>query len=171
MRNAVGTLGDDTKTEILRALGLEDDWKIPVVVDLRAPDPGMPDDRPPVRLTLAQTGLGLKIELDLLLGEAGHGTRLRDELVRAILLEMAYRSHRELTAGVGYTSPPPWLVEGFSAYVENVETGVSASMYAALLPASQTLSITEFLGRDPAKMDSTSHAVYRAYAYSPGQSC
>ena len=166
MRNAVGTLGDDTKSELLRALGLEDDWKLPVVVDLRTPEPGMPDARPPVRLTLAQTGLGLKIELDLLLGDAGHGTRLRDELVRTILLEMAYRDHRELMAGVGYTPPPPWLVEGFSAYVENVETGASASVYAALLPASQTLSITEFLSRDPAKLDATSRAVYRAYAYS-----
>ena len=78
---------------------------------------------------------------------------------------MAYRDHRELMAGVGYTPPPPWLVEGFSAYIENVESGVSASMYAALLPASQTLSISEFLARDPAKMDSTSHAVYRAYAF------
>ena len=166
LRNAIGTLGDDTKSELLRALGLDDDWKIPIVVDLRPPEPGLPDARPPVRLSLAQTGLGLKIELDLVLGEAGRGTRLRDELVRAILLEMAYRDHRELMAGVGYTPPPPWLVEGFSAYVENLETGVSSSMYAALLPASQTLSITEFLSHDPAKMDSTSHAVYRAYAYS-----
>ncbi len=165
VRNAVGTLGDDAKAELVRALGLRDDWKLPIVVDLRVPEPGLPDAHPPVRLTLAQTGLGLKVELDLLLGEAGKGTRIRDELVRAILLEMAYRDHRELMAGVGYTLPPPWLVEGFSAYVENAENGVSASMFAALLPASQTLSISDFLTRDPAKMDSTSHAVYRAYAY------
>lgn len=165
VRNAVGTLGDDVKDEILRALGLHDDWKLPIVVDLRAPEPGMPDASPPVRLTLAQTGLGLKVELDLLLGEAGRGIRIRDELVRAILLEMAYRDHGQLMAGVGYTLPPPWLVEGFSAYVESVETGVSASMFAALLPASQSLSISDFLSRDPAKMDGTSHAVYRAYAY------
>ena len=68
-------------------------------------------------------------------------------------------------AGVPYALPPPWLVEGFSAYIENVETGVSGSMFAALLPASQSLSISDFLARDPAKMDSTSHAVYRAYAF------
>ncbi len=165
VRNAVGTVGDDAKSELLRALGIRDDWKLPIVVDLRAPEPGMPDARPPVRLTLAQTGLGLKVELDLLLGEAGRGIRIRDELVRAMLLEMAYRDHGELMAGVNYALPPPWLVEGFSAYIENVETGVSASMFAALLPASQSLSISDFLARDPAKMDSTSHAVYRAYAY------
>ncbi len=165
VRNAVGTLGDDTKSELVRALGLNDDWKLPIVVDLRVPEPGMAEGRLPARLTLAQTGLGLKVELDLLLGDAGHGIRIRDELVRAILLEMAYRDHAELLAGNGYTPPPPWLVEGFSAYVENLETGVSGSMFAALLPASQTLSISQFLSQDPAKMDSTSHGVYRAYAY------
>lgn len=165
VRNAVGSLGDDTKSELLRALGLKDNWKLPIVVDLRAPEPGTAEGRPPARLTLAQTGVGLKVELDLLVGEAGHGIRIRDELVRALLLEMAYGDHGELMAGNGYTPPPPWLVEGFSAYIENLETGVSGSLFAALLPASQTLSISDFLGRDPAKMDSTSHGVYRAYAF------
>ncbi len=165
VRNAVGTLGDDAKGELLRALGLPDDWKLPIVVDLRPPEPDLPGARAPTRLTLAQTGLGLKVELDLLIGEAGRGTRIRDELVRALLLEMAFRDHRELMAGVPYALPPPWLVEGFSAYIENVETGVSGSLFAALLPASQSLSISDFLARDPAKMDSTSHAVYRAYAF------
>ncbi len=165
VRNAVGTLGDDAKAELIRALGLSDDWKLPIVIDLRLPEPGLPDPHAPARLTLAQTGLGLKVELDLLLGEAGRGTRIRDEIVRALLLEMAFRNHGELMAGVPYALPPPWLVEGFSAYIENVETGVSGSLYAALLPASQSLSISDFLSRDPAKMDSTSHAVYRAYAY------
>ena len=88
VRNAVGTLGDDAKSELLRALGLPDDWKLPIVVDLRLPEPDQPDARAPSRLTLAQTGLGLKVELDLLLGEAGRGTRIRDELVRALLLEI-----------------------------------------------------------------------------------
>ena len=78
---------------------------------------------------------------------------------------MAYRDHPGLMAGVGVTLPPPWLVEGFSAYIENAETGVSGSLFAALLPTSQSLSISDFLSRDPAKMDSTSHAVYRACAY------
>ncbi len=165
LRGAIGTLGDDTKAEILRVLGLQDDWKLPIVVDLRVPEASVQDARAPVRLTLAQTGTGLKIELDLLLGEAGRGTRIRDELVRTILLELAYRERRSLGAGQGYIPPPAWLVEGFSAYVDNVEDGVSASMFSALLPTTQTMPISEFLQRDPATMDSTSHAVYRAYAY------
>ena len=165
LRGAVGALGEDTKEGLLSTLGLRDDWQVPIVIDLRAPEKSAPDTRPPVRLTLGQTGVGLKIELDLLIGEVSRGTRIRDELVRALLLELAYRDHDHFPAGQAYTPPPPWLVSGLSAYLENLEDGVSASMFAALLPTTQALSITEFLGRDPATMDSTSRAVYRAYAY------
>ena len=165
MRGAVGTLGDDTKEAMLSALGEPDRWQIPIVVDLRAPEPGLPDARPPVRLTLAQTESGLKIELDLRTGEGGKGTRIRDELVRTVLVEMAYRGHGELGAGQTVTLPPPWLVEGFSAYVDNLEDGVSASMFAALLPTTETMPISDFLARDPTGMDSTSRMVYRAYSY------
>ena len=156
LRGAIGTLGEDTKAELLRALNQPDQWQIPIVVDLREPEATMQDVRPPARLTLAQTGSGLKIELDLLIGEAGRGIRIRDELVRTLLLELAYRDRIGQGAGQSFTVPPPWLVEGFSAYVDNVEDGVSASMFAALLPTTQALSINDFLGRDPATMDSTS---------------
>ena len=165
LRGAVGTLGEETKTGILSVLGMKDQWQIPIVIDLRAPEPNAPDNRAPVHWTLGQTGAGLKIELDLLLGGAERGTRIRDELVRGLLLELAYRDHDRLPAGRPYTPPPPWLVVGLSAYLENLEDGVSAQMFAALLPTTQALSITDFLGRDPAVMDSTSRAVYRAYAY------
>ncbi len=165
LRGAVGSLGEDTKAGLLSALGLRDDWQIPIVIDLRAPEGSTPAPRQPVRWTLGQTGSGLKIELDVLIGEVSRGTHIRDELVRALLLEIAYRDHDRLPAGQAYTPPPPWLVTGLSAYLENLEDGVSASMFAALLPTTQALSITEFLSRDPAAMDTTSRAVYRAYAY------
>ena len=171
VRGGVGTLAEDTKAGLLNALHLPDDWKLPIVIDLRPPQPGLPDAQPPVRLQLAvtTTGLnqngGLKIELDLLTGEAGRGTRIRDEIIRTLLFELAYRDAENVTPGTGYTAPPPWLVEGFSAYLENVEDGVSASMFAALLPTSQALPLQEFLARDPGTLDSTSRGVYRAYAY------
>lgn len=165
MRNAVGTLGEEIKSGMLDALSLRDEWKLPIVVDLRYPDAGNPGARPPSQLSLGQTGAGLKVELDLLLGEAGRGNRIRDEMVRAILLEMGYREYARLPAGQTYNMPPAWLVQGFSAYLENQEDGVAASMFAALLPTSQTLSLEDFLNRNPDALDSTSRAVYRAYAF------
>lgn len=165
VRGGIGSIAEETKAGVLQALNAPDRWKLPIVVDLRHPEASMPNARPPSRLLLGQTGAGLKVELDLLLGEAGRDNRIRDELVRAILLEMAYRDHAALPAGQTYNLPPAWLVEGISAYLENEENGVSASLFAALLPSSQTLSLEEFLSRNPAAMDSTSRAVYRAYAF------
>lgn len=165
VRGGVGSVAEETKAGVLAALGLPDRWKLPIVVDLRYPDASLPNARPPSRLILGQTGAGLKVELDLLLGDAGRDNRIRDELVRAILLELAYRDYAALPAGQSYNPPPPWLVEGISAYLENEENGVSATLFAALLPASQTLSLEEFLNRNPAALDSTSRAVYRAYAF------
>ncbi len=165
VRGGVATLSEDTKAGLLSILGLKDDWRLPIVVSLRQPDAAMPDALPPRALALVQTPSGLKIQLDLLLGEAGRGTRLRDEIVRAILLEMAYRSHASASAGQSYTPPPPWLVEGLAAYLESQDDGVSANLFAALLPTSQELPILAFLSKDPATMDSTSRSLYRADAY------
>jgi hypothetical protein len=166
MRGGVGTLAEDVKTGLLNALNLRDEWKVPIVIDVRAPQPGLPDSRPPVQLSLAQTGVGLKIELDLLMGDVARNTRIQDELVRALLLELAYRDHPSLPAGKGYTAPPPWLVAGLSAYLSNEADGVSAHLLGALLPTTRGLPIDEFLGKDPATMDGTSRGVYQAYAYS-----
>jgi hypothetical protein len=165
LRGAVGTVGEETKSGLLSALGLKDEWRIPIVIDLRYPEPGLPGARPSRQLMLAQTGVGLKIELHLMLGEAGHGNRIRDEIVRTVLLELAYRDYQSLPAGQDFNLPPAWLVEGFSAYLENQENGMSARLFAALLPTSQTMSLQEFLGKNPATMDSTSRSVYRAYAF------
>ena len=165
VRGGIATLSEDTKDGLLGILGLKDEWKLPILISLRKPDPGLPDALPPRRLLLAQTGTGLKVELDLLIGEAGRGTRIRDEIVRTLLLELAYRDHDTASAGQCFTVPPAWLVEGLSAYLENQEDGVSANLFAALLPATQEISILTFLGRDPATMDSTSRSLYRAYAY------
>ena len=165
VRGAVATLSEDTKDGILNVLRIKDQWKLPIVISLRKPDSALPGALPPRRLILAQTGGGLKIELALLLGEAGRGTRIRDEVVRTLLLEMAYREHAMAMAGQGFTPPPSWLVEGLSAYLDNQEDGVSASLFAALLPTTQSIPILIFLGKSPESMDSTSRSLYRAYAY------
>ena len=165
VRGGVATLSEDTKAGVLNILGLKDEWQLPIVISLRKPDASLPGALPPKQLILAQTGIGLKIELALLLGEAGRGTHIRDEIVRTLLLELAYREHAAAAAGQGFTPPPSWLVEGLSAYLDNQEDGVSASLFAALLPTTQSIPILTFLGKSPESMDSTSRALYRAYAY------
>ena len=125
---------------------LPDEWKLPIVIDLRPPAAGAAG-RAAARAAAARADLlgpqpeparGLKIELDLLTGDAGprHAHPRRNRAHAPARTRLPRQPGTSPSAGQGYTAPPPWLVEGFSAYLENVEDGVSASMFAALLPTS-----------------------------------
>lgn len=170
LRAAVGRVGEEAREGLRRLLGPEttDPWRVPIVVDLRRPPAGLPGALPPSRLTLGQTGLGLKIQLELLLGEAGRDVRVREELVRALLLEIAYRETADLPAGRAFCLPPPWLVEGCTAFLEvrADDTGFVLDKLTTVLAAPRAaLPLAAFLVQDPTDMDSTSRAIYRAYAY------
>ena len=169
LRAAFGLLGEDARDGLRRLLGpaATDHWKIPVVVDLRRPLPGLPTP-PPRRLTLAQTGLGLKIQLELPLGDAGRDVRPRTELARALLLEIAYRDAPGLPAGRPYLLPPAWLVEGVATYLDARadDTGALADGLVELLGSPRVaLPLNDFLVRGPDDLDSPSRRLYHAYAY------
>lgn len=193
LRAALSQTAEETKAALLRLLDLRDDWRLPIVLHLVRPIPGSPGEVPPSRLVLAQTGAGLKVQLDLRLrGSAGDEpdraagaglVRPRDEIVRALLLEIAYRDRPELPAGRAFQLPPAWLVEGCAAAVENAallpgeaapatavssaETRSAMRVAATMLTGSGAsgLSVETFLNRDPASLDSPSRGLYRACAF------
>ncbi len=185
-RAALSQAAEETKAALLRLLDLRDDWRLPIVLHLVRPIPGLPGEIRPSRLALAQTGTGLKVQLDLRLGGGSAGAdagaalvRPRDEIVRALLLEIAYRDRPELPAGRAFQLPPPWLVEGCAAAVENAalagetpaavsspETRSAMRVAATTLSSSAGgLSVESFLSRDPAELDSASRGLYRACAF------
>src|SRR3954449_7213237 len=62
LRGAVSDLAEETKTRALRIMQRRDDWKVPIVVNLQAPQANLPE-MPPSRLHVNQTGFGVKIQL------------------------------------------------------------------------------------------------------------
>ncbi len=62
--------------------------------------------------SVAQTGLGLKLQLDLTIASDVSQTEVRREILRAILIEMMYRTNPGLPAGTAYAPPPDWLLDG-----------------------------------------------------------
>lgn len=170
LRAAIGLVGEEVREGLGRLLGPEvvNGWRVPIVVDLRRPPAGLPGEVPPSRLTLGQTGAGLKIQLELLLGESSRGVHLREELVRALLLEIAYRNAPDLPAGRAFRLPPPWLVEGCGAWLEARADDIGPvkdTLFAALAAPRAALPVADFLSKDPEEMDSTSRTLYRADAY------
>src|ERR1700730_16580930 len=67
MRGAVSTLAERTKANLLTRLQLRDNWKTPVVINLELPQANLPDV-PSRALYFSQTGSGLKVQLDLMVG-------------------------------------------------------------------------------------------------------
>ncbi len=166
-RSAAASIAEETKSALLQTLGLRDDWKAMIVVLLRRPtacDPGVA----PRLLSLAQTGTSLKIQLELLTGEGGRGLCFRDEIVRALLAELAYRESSDLPVGAPFREPPPWLVEGLAGHLDALRDdstdAFSPELFQTLLNAGAEFDPFAFLTRDPRSLDATSRQIFRAAA-------
>lgn len=167
-RSAAASIAEEMKTALLEALGLRDEWRAMIVVLLRPPSvlaPGLPARI----LSVGQTGSGLKVQLEIATGEAGRGLRFRDELLRALLAELSYRERSDLPAGAPFRSPPDWIVDGLSAFLESQRDDgadlFAPGLFQTLLKAGAEFDPFAFLARNPAELDATSRTLYRACAY------
>ena len=86
--------------------------------------------------------------------------------MRAILLEMEYRSQPAWKEDVPVIYPPDWLAEGLSAYLRNRNSDVDADVYKTLLSNSDMPSLKDFLSQTTDGMNTSSLKLYQAYAYS-----
>jgi len=130
---------------------------VPILLRLRPPEAQSPEIRP-VDLHFSQTGAGLKIQLDLLIPRDFDPAVLRRETMRALLLEMGYRSLPNVPAGQPYTPPPTWLVEGLLAAMTGAADAATPRLSQYSMP------LIDILKQQPSLLDSTSRALYSASA-------
>ena len=71
VRGAICDLAECTKRELLTLLAQRDNWTTPVVINAQYPRANLPES-PRLRVDLAQTGFGLKLQLDLVIDDASH---------------------------------------------------------------------------------------------------
>ena len=167
MRMAVIGYAETAKHDVLETLGLGDHWKLPIVIDLRKPastDTG----RPLSQVRLIQTEGGWKTEIDVLLREGEFKkVRFPQLVIRAILLELAYRDHPP-EIGSTYPQPPAWLIEALAQAMQTRATGTqpNAALFRQLIETGRLPKITDFLKSNVEVMDPTSLAVHGACAAS-----
>jgi len=160
LRGAVSELAEKTKTNLLALLRRPDRWKTPVLVNLQTPQTTQPE-LPPAALRFSQTGFGLKLQLDLMVGEKIDPARVERELLRAIVLEMVYRREQNIAAGSPFVSPPDWLLDGVLA----LTPGRDRTLLLEMLPlAAKVMPLEDFLRQQPALLDSPARLLYRAYS-------
>lgn len=160
LRGAVSELAEQTKANLLALLRQRDEWKTPIVVNLQSAQANLPEI-PPAALRFSQTGFGLKLQFDLTIGENIDATLVERELLRAVLLEMIYRSEPDLAPGTAFVEPPDWLLDGVLALTPGRDRG---PLVEALLVSVKRMSLAEFLQQRPALLDSASRLLYRAYS-------
>jgi hypothetical protein len=159
-RGAISGLAEQTKTNLLGLLRQRDDWKTPVVVNLQSQQSNLPE-LPPADLRFSQTGFGIKLQLDLTISK-NVVSLVERELLRAILLEMVYRTQPHVTAGAMLVEPPDWLIDGALALAPGRERG---PLIEALGNTEKPLPLEKFLRQRSVLLDSTGRTLYRAYAF------
>jgi hypothetical protein len=165
VRQRVTMFAEETKDHVLRALGEKDTWKRPIVIQLVPARTSIPGQNP---LTFSVIGSeqGIKIQIDVILGGPLPATPLQSEVIRALLLELAYRGRNGLRGGHHYNEPPAWLIEGIAYSIRQQSMGVNADLFKTLIDVNRVPSINEFLSTSCPVSDPASLALYRAYAYS-----
>ena len=93
LRGAVSDLAERTKVDCLALLRQRDNWIVPVVVNLQPQQANLPEI-PPADLRFSQTGFGLKLQVDLTISKNLDASLMEREVLRAVLLEMIYRTSR-----------------------------------------------------------------------------
>lgn len=159
LRGAVADLAEDAKGNLLALLQAPDQWSIPILLKLEESQANLPET-PAASLDFSQTGAGLKIQLDLLVGREMNPQTIEREIVRAILLEMSYRSLPNLAAGAAYVPSPDWLIDGILA-CRNQSSATSDALGSF---AARPVPLKDFLTHRPLPLDSQSGTLYRAAA-------
>ena len=162
LRGAIAQLAEQTKSDALRWLQLRDDWKTPILINLQEPQPNVPEI-PEVALNFSQTGFGLKLQLDLLVGPEIQPTVVQRELLRATLLEISYRQIPNLAPGMSYVAAPDWLLEGLLIGSAN-KTPLTDALQSAV-NGGRVMPLRDFLQQRRNLLDGESRALFRAYSY------
>jgi hypothetical protein len=161
LRSRLARRVEDLKEQWLRRLGLETEWKSPIIIQvlaLRRPE------SPRIRTGLYESdGGALKVQIDVLDSASLSGADFDREVYRALFLEYAYRNVAP-KAGKAFHQPPAWLIEGIHEDVVARQEGVATGLYESLIKEGSPPKLEAFLKERPEMLDATSRAIYRARA-------
>ena len=161
LRLSVVSFVETAKHDVLEILGLHDHWQYPIVVNLQPPV-STDTTRPLRQVSLVQTEGGWRVQVDVVLEKDElKQVRFPELMIRAILLELAYRSHPPVV-GASYAELPSWLVEGLSQAMQMRATGSSpnAALFRQLIENGRLPALGDFLKSNVDAMDATSLAIY-----------
>jgi len=157
---------DDTKDAFLKLLDTPDDWSRPIIIQLSPLDPADPGHTPS-DVRIVNTADGFKVVLNVILGPDPRDAHFPQQLIRALLLEYAYRNQPALVApGASYAEPPAWLIDGLASLTANPDPTAGAGLFRSLIQSGKTPTLGDFLSENPANLDTPSLTLYTACSMS-----
>lgn len=161
LRSAVVGFVEVVKTDILGLLGIADKWKYPVVIHI-SPERSSESGRTVSAVRIYETEVGFKVQLDVVLTGDLARAKFREQLARAILLEIAYRDKPAAVSENYLPEPPEWLIYGALEWIDSSKGETVADVFKTLLDAPRPPSLTEFLAQKTFASNSVSEDLYRA---------
>jgi hypothetical protein len=165
-RAAIAMDAEDVKDKFLQLLDTGDSWKNPIVIEVNPEDTADPS-HPPSEVAIVNTEDGFKVNINVVLGSDPRDARFPQQLVRALLLEYAYRNQPGLVAaGLTYAEPPAWLIDGIASLTANPDPDATADLFRSLILSGKTPTLAMFLSENPATLDGPSLGLYSACSMS-----
>jgi len=162
-RSVLASKAEELRRAAARLFGMpRAEFTHPIVITMveqRRLEPGQKE----ADLNLYNTPGGLKVQLDLIFLAKGPKMDLAVEIIRATLLEMAIAGLTHLPKDTPYALPPDWLAQGIVEWIRVHQNGLPAPVFSGMLEA--RIPFYDLLSKRMTSLDSTSRALYRAYAY------
>ncbi|HEY2802111.1 MAG TPA: hypothetical protein VGI85_16090 [Chthoniobacterales bacterium] len=163
LRGAVCDLAETTKANLLRLLRLPDHWKTPLLINLEYPQTNLPEV-PASHFDFSQTGYGLKLQLNLLVIPDLNGPEVQRELLRAILIEMIYRSRPSVAVGTRYAAPPDWLIDGVFQSMPGRNPDEAAQLLQTVVASDRITPLNEIVRQRRDLLEAPLRAIHDAYS-------
>jgi hypothetical protein len=164
LRTRLVSFVEDTRAATLRLLHEADAWSIPIVVSVEPQNPDLPL-APPATVALVSTIVGPKLDVAVRVGDDPSRVFLQRHIIRAVLLEMAYRDRPPIRGGERYFEPPWWLAEGIAQSIQKLGAD-RPEVFRSIVNTERLPSLDKFLGQPPIHLDTAAGMVDRACALS-----
>jgi hypothetical protein len=161
-RSLASVAAEDNKREFLELLREKDAWKHPIIINFTSPPNTKRPPRSQIGIFEGEHG-NSKIQIDIFDAKLVKEPDFHIQVLTALVLEYMHRG-KPVKAGRSFQSPPAWFVEGLFERTRTLDGNLPASLYSGLLSGSETPKLPNFLGTEPARLDATSQAIYRAQA-------
>lgn len=161
LRGRVVLFVEETKERALKLMHAQDGWRLPIIMTMEPAVPGQTE--PGVKLTLVQNPAGGKVELNVRIGDDPASIYLQKHILRAILIELAYRA-RPVVNGKPIVEAPWWAIEGIIQSFRRRDGELNSDVFKSISDRSKLPPLEKFLTQPPILLNGISGEVDRACA-------